>query len=383
MYWDNNATAPILPEVKEAMLPYLSDQFYNPSAGYRPARHIREMIDESRHYIAQILGVSDSEIIFTSGGTEATNTAYHTMTQVKGKGIVTLSTDHPASIEAAKGWGKEALLCPVDGQGRALVESWADLCSQKPQGVSFAWANNETGVIQSAQELINVAHSHGCIVHVDAVQALGKIPVNLRELQTDFASLSAHKIHGPKGIGCLMIKSGIHCEPLLYGGGQEWAKRSGTENIAGIAGFGAAAKYLIKQGETMMKTMKELHQLWEEGISSIEGATIHGCDVPRLPNTTHVRFESCSAESLILLLEPQGILCSAGSACATLNPHTSHVLQAMGLSDAQARGGIRFSLSSLTSKEEVLQSLDILKTAVNKVRSVQSNKTGPVLVFKP
>lgn len=381
IYWDNNATTPLAPEVYAAMEPFLKEWFFNPSAGYAGARLVREAVEEARAAVAALVGASPEEIVFTSGGTEATNAAFRQMNH-DGKGIVVLATDHDASLKTAVALGN-AGVCPVDREGRALPEEWAVLCTGKVGGVSFAWANNETGVLQDAAALSTAAREHGLSVHLDAVQCVGKIPVCLHEMDVDFASVSAHKFHGPKGTGCLYRRSGTVLAPFIFGGGQEQGWRSGTENVPGIVGFGAAARLALRHVEERAR-LSRLRNMFESRLAAaVGGVTVHSGGAGRIPNTSNLAFSGCTAEALMLLLEPAGLLCSAGSACHTVQPAPSHVLTAMGASDKEVRSSLRFSLSFMTTEENVEQAVRLVAEAVRKVRGVQSSRTGPVLVYKP
>ena len=350
IYWDNNATTPLLPEVYAAMEPFLKERFFNPSAGYGEARRVREAVEEARAGVAALLDVSPAEIVFTSGGTEATNAAFRQMAR-KGKGVAVLSTDHDASLKTSITLGN-GRICSVDREGRALPEEWEALCAGEVSGVSFAWANNETGVLQDAAALCAAARRHGLPVHLDAVQCAGKIPVSLHGMDVDYASVSAHKLHGPKGIGCLYRRSGAPLEPVLFGGGQECGLRSGTENVPGIIGFGAAARVALRHLEEAGR-VRRLRDSFESSLAqAIDGVTVHSGAAERIPNTSNLAFSGCTAEALMLLLEPAGLLCSAGSACHTVQPMPSHVLTAMGLSDGEVRSSLRFSLSFTTTEDE-------------------------------
>lgn len=381
IYWDNNATTPLAPEVYAAMEPFLKERFFNPSAGYAGARLVREAVEEARAAVAALVGASPEEIVFTSGGTEATNAAFRQMNH-EGQGIVVLATDHDASLKTAVALGN-AGVCPVDREGRALPEEWAALCTGKVRGVSFAWANNETGVLQDAAALSAAAREHGLSVHLDAVQCVGKIPVCLHEMDVDFASVSAHKFHGPKGTGCLYRRSGTVLAPFIFGGGQEQGWRSGTENVPGIVGFGAAARLALRHVEERAR-LSRLRNMFESRLAAaVGGVTVHSGGAGRIPNTSNLAFSGCTAEALMLLLEPAGLLCSAGSACHTVQPAPSHVLTAMGASDKEVRSSLRFSLSFMTTEENVEQAVRLVAEAVRKVRGIQSSRTGPVLVYKP
>ena len=322
------------------MEPFLKERFFNPSAGYAEARRVREAVEEARAGVAALLGASPEEIVFTSGGTEATNAAFRQMAR-EGKGVTVLSTDHDASLKTSVALGN-GRMCSVDSEGRAVPEEWEALCAGEAGGVSFAWANNETGVLQDAAALCAGARRHGLPVHLDAVQCAGKIPVCLHGMDVDYASVSAHKLHGPKGIGCLYRRSGVPLEPALFGGGQEYGLRSGTENVPGIIGFGAAARVALRHVEEAGR-VRRLRDSFEFSLAqAVDGVTVHSGAAERIPNTSNLAFSGCTAEALMLLLEPAGLLCSAGSACHTVQPMPSHVLAAMGLSDGEVRSSLRF-----------------------------------------
>lgn len=383
IYWDNNATTPLDPEVYAAMEPFLKERFFNPSAGYGCARRVREAVEEARADVAALLGAFPSEIVFTSGGTEATNAAFRQMAGERSGGLGVLSTDHDASLKTALALG-QGRVCPVDREGRAVREEWEAVCAGGASGVSFAWANNETGALQDAAALCSAARRHAVPVHLDMVQCAGKIPVNLHGMEVDYASISAHKFHGPKGAGCLYRRSGAPLAPSLFGGGQENGLRSGTENVPGIIGFGAAARAALRHLEEDAGRLARMRDSFESRLKAeVPGVTVHSGGMARIPNTSNLAFDGCTAEALMLLLEPAGLLCSAGSACHTLQPMPSHVLTAMGLSDEAVRSSLRFSLSFMTTEEEVEQAAALVASAVRKVRGVQSSRTGPVLVYKP
>ncbi len=371
IYWDNNATTPLAPEVLEAMLPYLKEQFYNPSAAYGAAKGVRRAIEHAREQVAALFSVHPDEIIFTAGGTEATNAALAPFSRV-----LTLATEHPATLRTIRG---EA--APVLPNGVADLPEWKEAL-EGCDAVSFAWANHETGVLQPVRSLASAAAEAGALVHVDVVQAAGKVPVRLHEYPVDFASASAHKIHGPKGVGCLYVRRGVEFRPYLTGGAQEDYRRAGTENVPGIIGFGMAAEMALAAA-SQYEALAELRarfesRLREAGIDIV----VNGGTARRLPHVLNMRVPGCSAESLSLLLEPAGLLCSTGSACTSSEPEPSHVLKAMGLADREIRESLRFSMSRYTTETEVDEAAHIFIAAVRKVRSVQSSVTGPVMVYR-
>ena len=375
IYWDNNATTPLAPEVLEEMLPYLGgERFYNPSAAYAPAREVRRAIETARERVAALLGAAPGEIIFTSGGTESTNTALAQYSRV-----LVPATEHPATLRHAHTGSH----CPVLADGRVDPAAWQQLLPGH-DAASFALANHETGVLQPAAELCAAAAAVGARVHVDAVQAAGKLPLALHELPAvDYASVSAHKLHGPKGIGALYARTGAPLRPVLTGGGQEDARRAGTENVPGIIGFGKAAELALAAAAEYARVEK----LRARFLSALAAAGIevaqNGGAAPRLPHVLNLRVPGCTAESLSLLLEPAGLLCSAGSACTSAEPTPSHVLLAMGLSPQQARESLRLSWNRYTTDQETDTAAALLISAVHKIRSVQSPHTGGVIVYTP
>ncbi len=371
IYWDNNATTPLAPEVLEAMLPYLKEQYFNPSAAYAPAKAVRRALEQAREQVAALVGAEPSEIIFTSGGTEATNTALAQFART-----LTLATEHPATLRSAAGD-----TAPVLPDGRADLPAWGRLLPGH-DGASFAWANHETGVLQPVPELAAAAQAAGARVHVDLVQAAGKLPIALHEVPVSFASLSAHKLHGPKGIGALYVRRGSAWTPTQRGGGQEGGLRAGTENVAGIIGFGRAAELALAAAEQYAA----LSSLRDRFVSLLAGAglapVVNGGAAPRLPHVVNLRIPGMTAESLFHLLEPAGLLCSTGSACTSAEPEPSHVLRAMGLPDAQVRESLRFSLSRFATEAEVEEAAALVIAAVRRLRAVQSSLTGPVMVYR-
>ena len=372
LYWDNNATTALAPEVLEAMLPFLRENFFNPSASYGPAREVRRAMQTAREQVAALVGAEPEEIVFTSGGTEAANTALAGM-----KNVLTLATEHPATLHTAAGDA-----CPVLTNGLADLPTWKELLPGH-DGASFAWANHETGVLQPARSLALSAHEAGLRVHADLVQAAGKVPVQLHALEIDFASLSAHKLHGPKGVGALYIRRGTGLDkPFITGGDQEDLRRAGTENVPGIIGFGKAAELALAAADSYA-AQASLRDMFVELLRAggVEVA-INGAAAPRLPHVLNMRVPGVRAEDMLHLLEPAGLLCSAGSACTSSHPSPSHVLLAMGLTDAQARESLRISLSRSTTAQDVEQGAQIFLQALRTLQSAQSPITGPVTVYR-
>lgn len=374
IYWDNNATTPVDPAVIDAMAPYWREEFFNPSASYPEARRVRRAVDEAREAVAALIGARPDEIVFTSGGTEATNAAMAQM----GRSVV-LETEHPATLRSAE----DAPRACVGPDGVADLDAWQSLVAGK-QGASFAWANHETGVIQPVARLAEIARSAGALVHADLVQAAGKLAIDVAACGVHYASLSAHKLHGPKGVGALYVARGAGWTPWMRGGSQESYRRAGTENVPGIVGFGAAAALSLAHSEDYARTAR-LRDRFEKKLCELfpGEVTVHGVSAARLPHVSNVRIRGCSAESLTLLFGAEGLICSAGSACTSSDPRPSHVLLAMGLSDREIREALRFSMSRLTTEQDVEAALGIIARAVAKIRAVQSARTGPVTVYKP
>lgn len=375
IYWDHNATTPLAAEVVEAMLPFLRENYYNPSAAYPQAKRVHRAVEEAREKVAALLGVQASEVLFTSGGTEASNTALAQFQRV-----LALATEHPATLRAVEGRGT---LSPVLASGLADVEAWKQLLPGH-DGASFAWANHESGVIQPVAALCSAAEEAGVSVHIDAVQVAGKDELTLHDYPSvAYASLSAHKIHGPKGVGALYVRTGAPLAPILLGGAQEDARRAGTENVPGIIGFGRAAELALDAMESYARLARFrdmfLTALSEAGIYPVQ----NGAAAPRLPHVLNLRVPGCTAEALSLLLEPAGLLCSAGSACTSADPHPSHVLLAMGLSPNEARESLRLSWGRYTTEQDVAEAARIFIDSVKKLRSVQSSSTGSVMVYTP
>lgn len=386
IYLDANATTPLHPEVLEAMLPFLSGSFANPSGISRASKAARKAIDNARGQVAELIGADAGEIVFTGGGTEAVNAALHSLDSLCGDGpVVTSAIEHSAVLRFAEALPRGLRKAPVDGEGRLLLPEFSHRC----EGASFAsvmWANNETGVIQPIVHAVAIAKEHGLPFHTDAIQAAGKIPLDVRAVAVDLLSLSAHKFHGPKGVGALFVRKGLRFAPLLRGGGQEDGRRSGTENVAGIVGMGAAAarmkRLLDADQHAQMQSLRD--ELEHRLLSEIDGVELNGSRELRLPNTAHVSFVGCEAAGLLVLLDDRNVVCSAGSACMTGKQQPSHVQKAMGFSDEKAKSSLRFGLSTLTTAEEIAAAVEAVKVSVKKLRSVQGGGgVGPVVVYTP
>lgn len=402
IYLDNNATAQPSEEVIEAIADCLRNKWQNPSAGYSPAKYVREAVEEARQNVAELVGAHPDEITFTSGGTEATNTILNTwifgrikseLNNAQGFSgdecptIVTLTSEHPATLktlEAGRLRGKcRTMHIEVDHKGQPLLEVW-DEALENATGATFCMGNNETGVIVPYEQMVDSCHGKGVPVHVDAVQVVGKIPLNLTDIEADYASISSHKIHGPKGVGALYIKRGKIVDPLIFGGGQEFGRRSGTTNVPGIVGFGVAARIAMKNLREEMERVRQLRDMFEsELLSHLTDVVINGKESLRLPNTSNITFLGCPSEGMMLLLEKHGICCSVASACKAGNNTPSSVLTAMGLTSDQAKSSLRFSLSVFNTRQEMEAALHAIISSVKTLRDIQSEQSGPVIVYKP
>lgn len=383
---DANATTRLLPEVWEAMLPWLRDQHANPSGSYRRAKQARAAIDQARAQVASLIGADESEILFTSGGTESVNSALrslHSLTAGE-RNAVASSIEHSAVLRCLDALEREVELLPVNAAGELAVES-LDKHLAKAAFISVMAANNETGVIQPLAHLMEHAREAGVPVHSDAVQAIGKVPFDLSSHPADLISLSAHKFHGPTGIGALYLRRGLRFEALLRGGGQEQGRRSGTENTAAIVGMGVAAelagKHLATDGPQRIATWRDMFE--QRILENLQGVTVNGAQASRLPNTSHLSFADCDASGLLVLLDEAGLQCSAGSACMTGKQQPSHVQLAMGIDQATAKSSLRFSFSRLNQHQDAADAAEAVVRAVNKLRGIQGSGTGPVAVYSP
>lgn len=385
MYLDANATTPLLPEVLDAMLPWLREGYANPSGSHAPAKRARAAIDLAREQVASLIGAEPEEIIFTAGGTESINTALRSLDRLAGPGTALVSAiEHSAVLKTLTVLDRPSALAAVDSGGAVDLEKFKG-CLEGASWVSVMAANNETGVIQPIAEISELAGKRGIPIHTDAVQALGKIPVNVRDAGVDMLSLSAHKFHGPKGMGALFVRSSLRFEPLLLGGGQESGRRSGTENTASIVGMGKAselaAAFLMENGAA---TLAALRDTFESRVRlGISGVTVNGAVDRRLSNTSHLSFDGCDAAGLLILMDEAGVACSAGSACMTGKQRPSHVQLAMGISVERAKSSLRFGFSRLNTMEEAIAAADLVIRAVEKLRRVQGPGVGPVVVYSP
>ena len=380
VYMDNNATTRVAPEVLEAMLPYFSELYGNPSSMHSFGGQVGRSLKEAREKIAGLIGASADEIIFTSCGTESDSTAILSALQAfpEKRHIITTRVEHPAiknlceNIDKLTGHKHKVTQLPVDREGMLDLQRYEESLTDDTAIVSVMWANNETGVIFPVSAMAEIAKSRGILFHTDAVQAVGKIPINLRRNSSiDFLSISGHKLHASKGIGVLFVRRGTPYAPFLIGGHQEHGRRGGTENVASIIGFGKACELAGARLDDENTRVKALRDKLEQGLlEKISHSMLNGHKTERLPNTTSVSFEFVEGEAILLHLDRFGICASSGSACTSGSLEPSHVLRAMGVPFTAAHGSIRFSLSVYNTEEEVDFILEQLPPIIENLREL-------------
>jgi len=376
IYVDNNATTKVAPEVVEAMLPYFTERYGNASSMHSFGGGLVVDIRRARTQVADLIGARPDEILFTSGGTESDATAIHAALQSnpEKRHIVTSRVEHPAIktlFERYQKNGYRVTFVPVDGEGRldqaALLESLDDDTAI----VSLMWANNETGVINPIEDLSREVRARGILFHTDAVQTVGKIPIDVSHNGVDLLSMSAHKFHGPKGIGALYIRKGTKFKPMVVGGHQEGGRRAGTENVPGIVGMGQACKLAGKNLADVGTRVRQLRDTLEQALlQAVPRSMANGGQAERLPNTTSIAFEYVEGEAILLMMNEYGICASSGSACTSGSLEPSHVLRAMGVPFTAAHGSIRYSLSHYTTREEVDYIVDKMPPIIERLRSM-------------
>ena len=379
IYLDNAASTRIHDNVLNSMLPYLKEQYGNPSSIHRQGRLTRKAVNKARKQIAVIINADPAEILITSGGTESNNTALNGITsQFPSSHIITSSIEHDAVLEpckklSSKGFKVDYL--PVDKFGMINTSDLENTISEKTSIVSVMFGNNEVGTIQPIKKIAKICHENQIIFHTDAVQAIGKIPVDVKELDVDLLSISSHKLHGPKGIGALYIKDRVKIDPMILGGGQEFRLRSGTENVANIVGFGQACEIAQNHLDENISWIKKLQsQLVKKVLDEIPQVTFNGHLQSRLHNNAHFTFLGVNGEDLIIKLDEYGIAASTGSACSVNTQKASHVLESMGFSLEQITGSLRLTIGIFNTKNEIDETVDILKKIVEELRAVSPFK---------
>lgn len=379
IYMDHSATSPVRKEVFEAMEPYFEGSFGNASTFYSLGREAKTAMENARKNVAKLIGAYPSEIIFTNGGTEADNIAIQGIAyklQNKGKHIITSSIEHPAVIETCKGLEKNGFkvtYLPVYENGIVKVSDLKDAITNDTILITIMHANNEIGTIQPIAEIGEIAKKQGIKFHCDAVQTVGKIPVDVNSLNVDLLSISAHKLYGPKGVGALYIKQRTRLEPILFGGGQENDLNPGTENIPGIVGLGKACEIANSELETNFTYLTNLRDKLIDGvINNVEKSYVNGDMKKRLPGNVNFRFTGIEGESIVLMLDAKGIAGSTGSACSSKKLAASHVLKAIGLEDVDSHGSLRLTLGPENTEKEVLTVIESIKPIVKTLRSMSA-----------
>jgi cysteine desulfurase len=383
VYLDNSATTAMATEVIDAMLPYFSEEMGNAQSVHSFGQRAKAAVERARRQVASLINSAPGEIVFLSGGTEADNLAIRGIAESHrdhGRHIITTSIEHPAVLatcEALEAAGFRVTFLPVSGQGIVSIDEIRKAISDDTVLISMMLANNETGTIQPIEDIAGVVadarargldHLH---FHTDAVQAVGKVPIDVKRLGVDLLSLSGHKIHGPKGIGALYVRKGTRLTKLIYGGHHERDRRAGTENVPGIVGLGKAAELARERLDERIRRMRELRDYLERELASgLPGVRVNGDKQRRAPNISNMSFEGVDGESLLIALDLKGVAVSTGSACASGSLEPSHVLQALGLTRDEIRGSLRFSLSAYTTREEIDYAASVLRETVTRLREM-------------
>jgi len=375
-YFDNNATTQVAPEVVETMIPFLTEQWGNPSSAYRFGHQVARLVEEARAKVAALVNAEPKEVVFTSCGTESNNSAIHSALVLRPdkRHVITTAVEHSANLnfgEFLQRRGYDVTYLPVESDGSLDLHLLDQSIRPDTAIVSIMWANNETGVIFPIEEVAAICRSKGVLFHTDAVQTPGKVKIDVKAVDVDFLSLSAHKLHAPKGIGMLYVKRRTKYQPYIIGGHQERGRRGGTENVAYIVAFGRAAELATAKLDEENTRVRALRDRLENTILATIPETVrNGAKEPRLPNTTNIAFDFVEAEAVLMMLDQAGICVSSGSACTTGSLDPSHVLIAMGLSPRRARGCIRFSLGIYNTSEEVDYLLKQLPPIIARLRAI-------------
>jgi len=374
VYFDNNATTPVLPEVLEAMRPYFNERFGNASSIHHHGQETRAAVERARESVAALLGCRASEVVFTSGGTEADNLGIFGLVKA-GDHLVTSTIEHHAVLNSGKRlqeMGCEVCYVPVDGRGLVDPDDVRRALRPNTRLITIMMANNETGVLQPVEEIGRIAAEADVYFHTDAVQGAGKMPIDVKRIGCDLLSISGHKMHAPQGIGALYVKKGTQLQPLLYGGSHERSRRAGTENVPAIVALGKAAETALRGlNDGSVQRIAELRDRLQAGVlAAINSADVNGREVPRVPNTANIYFDYIEGEALVIALDLKGLAVSTGAACSSGAIEPSHVLTAMGLRPERARASIRFSLGKQNTAEEVDFALALVPQAVSRLREL-------------
>ncbi|OGV73141.1 MAG: cysteine desulfurase NifS [Lentisphaerae bacterium RIFOXYB12_FULL_65_16] len=376
VYVDNNATTRVAPEVLDAMMPFLTDFYGNPSSIHTFGGQVHKHIENARAQLAALIGAEPSETIFTSCGTESDNAAILSALEndLRRRRVVATRVEHPAVLSLCKVLqqkGYHVDYVPVNNKGQVCLDALCRMVTDDTAIVSVMWANNETGNVYPVQEIAEIAHQHGALFHTDAVQAVGKVPIDLKKTRIDFLSLSGHKLHAPKGIGALYVRRGLKFNQFLIGGHQEYGLRAGTENVSGIVALGRAAQLAAQHMDEERTRVAALRDYLETGLlKSCPDARVNGNPASRLPNTTNISFEFIEGEAILLRLNEFNVAASSGSACTSGSLEPSHVLRAMGVPQTAMHGSIRFSLCRYNTKEEMDLILEKLPPIVRLLREL-------------
>ncbi len=373
VYMDANATTPLLPEVMEAMRPYWMEQFGNASSIHLQGQQARQAVDRARETLAAFFNCREAEVVFNSGGTEGDNTAVFGLLR-PGDHFITTSIEHSAVLRAAErmaGRGIDVTYVGPAPNGRIDPEAIRQALTPKTRLISVMLANNETGVLQPVEEIGRIAAEARAFFHIDAVQGAGKVPFDVRRFGCHLLSISAHKIHGPKGVGAMYIRRGTPLEPLIVGGSHERRQRAGTQNVPGIVGIGKAVELAMESvAGGAMERVAALRDRLEAGILALPGTGVNGAGAPRTANTTNIRFDQVEGEALVIALDLKGVAVSGGSACHSGSTEPSHVLMAMGLDKNAARASLRFSLMKTVTDADVELALRVVPQAVEHLRAL-------------
>lgn len=379
VYLDYSATTPVKEEVLKEMIPYFTEKFGNPSSLYDMGLESKEAVDKARQQVAALINADPSEIYFTAGGTEADNWAvFGTAEKFRAKGnhIITTKVEHHAMLHSCAYLEKEGYdvtYLDIDKDGRVDLKQLEDAITDKTILISIMLVNNEIGTIEPVKEAAAIAKKHKILFHTDAVQALGNVPIDVKDIGIDMMSMSSHKIYGPKGIGALFIRKGVRIDNYMHGGAQENNRRAGTENLAGIVGFGKAAQLAKENFDAHVKHSSQMRDYLKDRIlSEIPDTFVNGTMDGRHPGNLNVTFEYIEGESILLLLNQFGISVSTGSACSSKSLEPSHVLAALGVPDEMIHGTVRFTVGDMTTKEDIDYVVDNLKTVVARLREISS-----------